>query len=129
MKGAAAAGQTVTAINAVKSAVTTLGDSSASFGQKFTASLMAISMGVPAVVGALNNFKAMISGVKTGLTALAGAQKAMQAVQAVSVALSAKEGQMATATGIAKMKEALVSTKLVGAKTAEAIARKLTTAA
>jgi hypothetical protein len=41
--------------NSIRSAFRTLGDESASTGEKITAAMMAISMGVPAAFGAIKN--------------------------------------------------------------------------
>ena len=57
---AAGIGQVVSLINTVRSAVNTLSDSSASAGEKLIASLTAISMTVPAVIGVIKNYSTVL---------------------------------------------------------------------
>lgn len=55
-KAAAGFGQVAMLMNSIKGAYKTLGDESATTGEKITASFMAISMSVPAITGAFKSF-------------------------------------------------------------------------
>lgn len=74
-KAAAGLGQAVMVINSFKSAIQTLGDESATVGEKITSIMMAISMGVPSAIGVYQNFLSIAQGL-TNTTLVQGlAQK------------------------------------------------------
>ena len=132
VKGAAGLGQVVTLFNSFKSAINSFTDSSASLGERITSLFLAISMGVPAAIGAFKSFSDTFSyltttfpAVQAGITAISTAMSILTAKSFANVAASrliATTSKTETATAIAKL---AVKKGLISAEKQDALATNL----
>lgn len=126
---AAGIGSLVTVINSLKSAFTTLSDSSATAGQKLVAVLMAISMGVSAGISSYTNFRKAIQGVQGAIWSFIATQKLEKDVivaNTIAKRMAAQEDTKLAAQAAARY---LVSKGIISATMKETVALALENAA
>jgi hypothetical protein len=114
-------GNTVTAINAVKSAINTFKNDEATFGEKLTAGFLALSMLLPTVTSAFTNLSKVLSFIDPVMSAIA-AKNAIVSGSYIYI------GEAATKAGFLSAKSYLESLanaeKLTATKAAEIVITK-----